>query len=55
MSSTVSMHPIFDLGPRCAEGACPDRVATAGFRQTRASARAARARTRNFYFIFLIN
>jgi hypothetical protein len=36
MSSTVSMRPIFDLGPRCAEGACSDMVATAAFRQTRA-------------------
>ena len=31
MSSTVPVCRIFDLGPRCAEGACADRVATAAF------------------------
>ena len=53
MSSTVSMRPIFDLGPRCAEGACSDRVATAAFRQTRACARARRARARKFLFVLI--
>ena len=31
MSSRVPMRRIFDLGPRCAEGACPHRVTTAAF------------------------
>ena len=55
MSSTVSMRPIFDLGPRCAEGACAN---SRGLRlqlfARLGHARAARARA---YIIFnvLIN
>ena len=52
MFSTVPMRRIFDLGPRCAEGACPDRVTTAAFRQTRACARARRARARIIFIYF---
>ena len=54
MSSTVPMRRIFDLGPRCAEGACPNRVATAAFRQysgmRERAARRARARIIFIYF-----
>ena len=52
MSSRVPVRRIFDLGPRCAEGACADRVATAAFRQTRACARARRARARIIFIYF---
>jgi hypothetical protein len=50
MSSCVPMCPIFDLGPHYAEAACEEWVATAGFRHTRACARARRARAYNLFF-----
>jgi hypothetical protein len=51
------MRPIFDLGPRYAEGACAEWVATEVFARLNLGherARAARARAYYFFILFFI-